>query len=240
MKMRISLSLVILPAFLSIAALAENTATNPVPRDPNWVKRHEGFVERAKKGDIEVLFLGDSITDFWRNRGSNVWNTAYAPRHAANFGISGDRTQHVLWRIEHGELDGLQPKVLVLMIGTNNTGKERDGKTIRNTPPEVVEGVTAVVRAVRAKLPLTKILFLAIFPRGEQADPVRQQLQEINLQLSALADGKMVRFLDIGPRFLEPDGAIIRNAVPDLLHPNEKGYQIWADAMEPTLADMLK
>ena len=95
-------------------AVVENTATNPVPRSPSWVKRHEGFVQVAQKGGIDVLFMGDSITDFWRNRGSNVWNQFYAPRHAANFGISGDRTQHVLWRIDHGELDGIHPKVLSL------------------------------------------------------------------------------------------------------------------------------
>ncbi len=203
------------------------------------MRRHEGFVEQARKGNVEVLFLGDSITDFWRTRGSNVWNHCYAPRHAANFGISGDRTQHVLWRIEHGELDGIYPNVVVLMIGTNNTGKERDGKTIRNSPPEVVEGVTAVVRAIRAKLPQTRILFLGIFPRGEKTDAIRQQLKEINLQLALLADGRMVKFLDIGPKFLETDGTIPGNVMPDLLHPNEKGYQIWADAMESTLAEML-
>ena len=116
------------PAGNTILAIP-NTATNPVPRDAKWVKRHEGFVQEAQNGGIEILFLGDSITDFWRNRGSNVWNQYYAPRHAANFGISGDRTQHLLWRIDHGELDGIHPKVVVLMIGTNNTGKENDHKT---------------------------------------------------------------------------------------------------------------
>jgi lysophospholipase L1-like esterase len=239
MKTRVFLSTAVLYAFVSLSALAQNTATNPVPRDANWLKRHEGFVEQARQGNVELLFLGDSITDFWRNRGSNVWNKCYAPRRAANFGIAGDRTQHVLWRIEHGELDGIYPNVLVLMIGTNNTGKERDGKTIRNSPPEVVEGVTAVVRAIRAKLPQTRILLLGIFPRGENSDPIRQQLREINLQLALLGDGRMVCFQDISTKFLEPDGTLPASVMPDRLHPNEKGYQIWADAMESKLAEML-
>jgi lysophospholipase L1-like esterase len=225
---------------LALSALAQNTATNPVPRDPGWVHRHEKFVEQAKRGGIELLFLGDSITDFWRNRGSNVWNQFYAPRHAANFGINGDRTQHVLWRIEHGELDNIHPKVVVLMIGTNNTGKERNSDKIRNTTAETIEGVTAVVKEIRAKLPDSKILLLAIFPRGEKNDPQRAQVEEVNKNIAKLADGKMIRFLDIGDKFLEPDGTLPTDVMPDHLHPNEHGYRIWADAMEPTLALMLR
>lgn len=232
----------VLSILLAATALAENTATSPVPRTnpTNWIARHEGFVEVAEKGGIDVLFLGDSITDFWRNRGSNVWNRFYAPRHAANFGISGDRTQHVLWRMQHGELDGLKPKVVVLMIGTNNTGKEKDNGPIRNTTPEVIEGVTAVVKGLRAKLPESKILLLAIFPRGAKDAPQREQVKDVNAAIAKLADGKMVKFLDIGDKFLEPDGTLPKDVMPDLLHPNEKGYQIWADAMESTLTGMLK
>jgi lysophospholipase L1-like esterase len=218
---------------------ASNAATNPVPRDPAWIKRHEGFVAQAKQGGIEILFMGDSITDFWRNRGSNVWNQYYAPQHAANFGISADRTQHVLWRMDNGELDGIHPKVVVLMIGTNNTGKERNGPA-RNTTPEAIEGVQAVVSDIRAKLPDTKILLLGIFPRGTLDDPQRAQVAVINTVISKLDDGKIVRFLDIGPKFLEADGTLSTNIMPDLLHPSEKGYQIWADAMNPTLDEMMK
>ena len=234
----------LLSGLIAGTAPAENTTTNtaiiPAPRDSGWIKRHEAFVKQARAGGIDLLFLGDSITDFWRSRGSNVWHTCYGSRHAANFGISGDRTQHVLWRLDHGEVDGIKPKVVVLMIGTNNTGKERDGKTIRNTAPEAVEGVTAVVRELRAKLPESKILLLAIFPRGDKTNPMREELREINLQLALLADGKTVKFLDLGPHFLEADGNISRDVMPDLLHPSAKGYQIWAEAMEPTLVEMLK
>jgi lysophospholipase L1-like esterase len=220
-------------------AVVENTATNPVPRDAKWVARHEGFVRIAKQGGVDILFLGDSITDFWRNRGSNVWNQFYAPRHAANFGISADRTEHVLWRLDHGELDGIKPKVVVLMIGTNNTGKEKNG-SLRNTIPQVIAGVTAVVNDLRAQLPDTKILLLAIFPRGVVDDFQRGEVAVINTALAKLDDGRMVKFLDIGPKFLEADGTLPRSIMPDLLHPNAKGYQIWADAMNPTLDEMLQ
>lgn len=229
------------PALAGITKVAiPNTATNPVPRDAKWVQRHEGFVQEAQKGGIDILFLGDSITDFWRNRGSNVWNQFYAPRHAANFGISGDRTQHLLWRIDHGELDGIHPKVVVLMIGTNNTGKENDHQTPRNTVPQTIEGVQAVVSDIRRKLPDSKILLLAIFPRSTLDDPQRAQVALINPVIARLDDGKMVRYLDLGPRFLADDGALPRSIMPDLLHPNAKGYQIWAGAMEPTLVELLK
>ncbi|HEX3799944.1 MAG TPA: platelet-activating factor acetylhydrolase IB subunit [Verrucomicrobiae bacterium] len=222
------------------SSLAENTASTPVPRDAKWLLRHEGFIEQAKKGGIDVLFVGDSITDHWRDRGSNVWEAFYVPLHAANFGISSDRTQHVLWRIENGELSGIHPKVIVLMIGTNNTGKEKDKKTIRNTPAEVVEGVKAIVEEMRAKLPETKILLLAIFPRAQPGDPFRTEINEINTGLARLDHPGTITYLDIGQKFLEPDGTLSRDIMSDLLHPTEKGYKIWADAMNPTLDKMMK
>jgi len=229
-------------SILAFSALAEST-TNPVPRDVKWVARHEGFVQIAKKGGVDLLFMGDSITDFWRNRGSNVWDKYYAPRNAANFGISADRTEHVLWRMDNGELEGIKPKVVVLMIGTNNTGKERDGKTPRNQPPEVIQGVTAVVDDLRAKLPDSKILLLAIFPRADGGPEQQTQINLINKSLANIqrysSHGKMVTFLDIGPKFLGADGQLHKDVMPDLLHPSEHGYEIWAEAMEPTLKKML-
>lgn len=226
---------------LSILSLsAENTAVQPVAKDGKWLEFHERFLTQAKQGGIELLFLGDSITQGWHGDGQAVWEKQYAPRHAANFGISGDRTQHVLWRIHNGEVKGIKPKVVVLMIGTNNTGQEKDTGKPRNTPPEVIEGVTAVVKALRSKLPKSKILLLAIFPRGQKDTPIRTQLQEINTALAKLDDGKKVKFLDLGPRFLESDGTLPKEVMPDLLHLSKKGYQIWADAMESTLAEMLK
>src|SRR3954469_2965023 len=134
----------LVPLFAFTAAIATaNTAVQPEPRDAGWVKRHEGFVETAKKGNVDVLFLGDSITDFWRRDqtdkqggGKKVFDANFAQWRVANFGISGDRTQHVLWRLQHGELEGIHPNVIMLMIGTNNVGFERDKVTPRNTTDE--------------------------------------------------------------------------------------------------------
>ena len=252
-RLRISLALFALVA--ASGALRANTAVEPVPRGGNWIQRHEAFVKLAQQGGIDVLFLGDSITDFWRDetltapvdgkpvnwvRGKAVWDREFAPLHAANLGISADRTQHVLWRIEHGELDGIHPKVVVLMIGTNNTGLERDGKTPRNTTAEAIAGVKAVVADIRSRLPESKLLLLAIFPRDTKDSPVRAQVQEVNRAIAPLDDGVWIHYLDIGPKFLEPDGTLSRDVMPDLLHPNARGYQIWADAIREPLAQLLK
>ena len=214
----------LLSAWLPLMALAENTAIVPASRTTptNWVARHEGFLAEAKQGKFDLVFIGDSITDGWRRRGLEVWNKCYAPRHALNLGIGGDRTQHVLWRIEHGELDGLKPKAVVLMIGTNNTGKEKDGSA-RNSTAEVIEGVTAVVKKIRAKLPESKLLLLAVFPRGAVDAPQRAQIKEINTAIAKLDDGKMIKFLDIGKVFLADDGSIPKTIMPDLLHPSAAG-----------------
>ena len=234
-------------AILLLAATAAwaNTAIEPGPRDADWLKRHEEFVAAAQRGGIDVLFLGDSITDFWRSPnpergGKAVWEREFAPLKAANFGISGDRTQHVLWRLRHGETEGYQPKVVFLMIGTNNTGLERNSTTPRNSTPEVIEGVTAVVNELRAKFPQAKILFLAIFPRGEKDSPQRLQGAEINRALAKLHDGRHVCFLDIGDKFLDAEGNIPRDVMPDLLHPSEKGYEIWANAIREPLKRLLQ
>ncbi len=228
-------------AGLCFTALAENSAIVPASRTSptNWVARHEGFLVEAKQGKFDLVFVGDSITDGWRKRGLQVWDKFYAPHHALNLGIGGDRTEHVLWRIERGELAGLKPKAVVLMIGTNNTGKEKDGSA-RNSTAEIIEGVTAVVKQIRTKLPQSKLLLLAVFPRGAVDAPQRAQIKEINTAIAKLDDGKMIKFLDIGKVFLAEDGSIPKTIMPDLLHPNEQGYQLWADAMEPTLAGMLK
>lgn len=227
----------------SVASAAQNTAVEPVPqRGQAWLNRHEGFVAEAKRGGIDVLFLGDSITDFWRdpNRGLPVWQRNYAPLHAANFGISGDRTQHLLWRLENGEVDGIAPRVVVLLIGTNNTGVESDLKTPRNTTAETIEGVTLVVKTLRTKLPQAKLLLPSIFPRAdEKGPPPGQQIPEINAALARLADGKVVQFLDVVPRFVDAKGEIRRDLLPDLLHPNTAGYEIWAEAMREPLERLL-
>ncbi len=218
----------------AIVTKARGTAaTRPVPREGSWMKRHEAFLERAAKGDVDLLFLGDSITQGWGGA-KGVWDRYYGPRKAANFGIGGDRTQHVLWRVKNGELDGIAPKVVVLMIGTNNA---------RDDPADqIAEGVEAIVKDLREKLPRARVLLLGVFPRGESPDsnPFREKLAAVNERIKKLDDGgKTVKYLDIGGRFLNDDGTISREIMPDFLHLTPKGYRIWADAMEPTLWSLL-
>jgi lysophospholipase L1-like esterase len=218
----------------------KNPAATPAPRDKGWVSRHEGFVAIAKKGDVDVLFLGDSITDGWRGKdtklnrgGKEVWDKAFAPLKAANFGIGGDQTQHVLWRIQNGELDGIKPKVAVLMIGTNNLGG--------HSAEQIADGITAIVRTVHEKSPQTKVLLLAIFPRGTKAgNPQRQKIDKINAIIAKLDNGKDVKYLDIGQKFLKEDGELTKEIMYDALHLTTPGYQIWADAITPTLQTLLK
>jgi len=206
--------------------------------DAHFKKMHEAFLERRSEGPIDVLFLGDSITEGWSGRGKAVWQSDYAGMNAANFGIGGDKTQHVLWRIDNGELDGISPKVLVLLIGTNNIGYFAD---------EILRADTKIVQEIHEKLPRTKVLIMGIFPRGP--DPsipwvadMRAKIVAVNKGLAALDDGNMTRFLDIGDKFLTPDGKITGEFMYDAvaLHPNEAGYRLWADAMNPLLTEMLK
>ncbi|MGC8641066.1 MAG: platelet-activating factor acetylhydrolase IB subunit [Isosphaeraceae bacterium] len=211
-------------------ALAQAPSTViPASREGWWMKLHESFLDRAKKGHVDLLFLGDSITQGWHD--NDVWKRFYEPRHAANFGIGGDQTQHVLWRIRHGELDGIHPRVVVLMIGTNNVGS--------NSADEIAQGITAIIKDLRQKLPETRILLLGVFPRGEKPNPGREKLEEVNRQIRGLDDGSHVTYLDIGKAFLNPDGSISHEIMPDFLHLTARGYRIWADAMEPTLWRLL-
>lgn len=233
----------LLPLFIASACLSQETnkpvknpAIIPATRSSptNWLSRHEGFVKQARAGGIDLLFMGDSITDYWRSKGKAVWDKYYGDHHAANFGIGGDRTQHVLWRIENGELDGIDPKVIVLMIGTNNSGSD--------SADQIADGVDEIVSEMRTKCPKSKILLLAIFPRNRASDKPEQmeRIHQVNERIAKLNDGKMITFLDINHVFLGPDGKVPAEIMPDFLHPNEHGYQLWADAMEPTLNKMLK
>ncbi len=232
------LTAAMLVLLLPIAARADdakpNTATKPAPREANWVKRHDGFVEIAKKGDVDLLFIGDSITDGWRGKGKDVWEKSYGSLKAANFGIGGDQTQHVLWRLQNGELDGIKPKLAVLMIGTNNLKG--------NTDEEIVDGIKAIIAEIQKRTPETKILLLGIFPRNAKADDqFRARIRNINSIIAKLDDGgKTIKYLDIGDKFLEADGTLPKSIMPDRLHPNAKGYEIWAEAIDPTVHEMMK
>ena len=204
---------------------------------------HAAFVARAK-GPMDVLFIGDSITEGW-NKAPHVWDHYYGLLRPANFGIGGDQTQHVIWRIENGELDGAKPKVVVLMLGTNNTSM--------HTAEEIAAADKKIVEMIRAKIPAAKVLVLAIFPRGARknaqgevtetaitdANKRMAIINAANAELAKLDDGRNVRFLDINAVFLGQDGKIPWSVMPDQLHPTAAGYQLWAEAMQPLLQKML-
>ncbi len=200
-----------------------------------FIKSHESFVEIAKKGEAQVVFLGDSITAGWNGNGKEAFKE-YAKYNAANFGIGGDRTQHVLWRVENGEFDGIKPKAVVLMIGTNNSG------VAENSPEQIAAGIKNIIAAIHQRSPETKVLLLAIFPRGatEANNPGRAKNKAVNALIAKLDDGQKVHFLDIGAKFLKPDGTLEKAIMPDLLHLNAASYQIWADAIREKLASLVK
>lgn len=239
--MNILLSLLASLALWQGGPAPASDAVVPTPRDGGWMVRHEAMNAVAKRGGIDVAFIGDSIThafggepytgDSFANRGADTWNLFYGDRKAINLGISGDRTQQVLWRLQNGNLQGITPKVAVIMIGTNNC--------FANTPAEIAAGVEEICRTVRAKSPSTKILLLAIFPRGGAGSTERTTLAETNRMLATWARANRVTFLDIGRVFLDADGNIPDEVMPDKLHPFALGYRLWAMAMEPTLARLL-
>lgn len=204
-----------------------------------WLATHQGFVDRAQntqlKGDIDVMFLGDSITQGWGGDGKAIWDKRYTPVKAVNFGMGGDSTRQVLWRITHGEVEGLHLKLIVLMIGTNNLY----GDFNAGTDEEIADGIALIVNELRQKLPTTKVLLLGLLPR--QNDYFCGRVANINRLLSKLdARNRTVRFLDIGAKFLSAPGKVkpeLYNA--DQLHLNAAGYQVCADAMQPNFNTMM-
>ena len=229
------------PPVLAQEAAAEFPATQPEAQDADWakdwwMKRHEEKKEEAAKaGRIDLLLIGDSITHGWESGGKPVFDEYYASRHTLNLGFSGDRTEHVLWRFENGALEGLSPKLAVVMIGTNNTGHRKD------PPVQTAAGVKAILEELRKRLPGTKILLLAIFPRDPAPDgELRKINDEINTIIKGYADDEHIFFLDVNQVFLEKDGTLPKSIMPDALHPNEEGYKRWAKAMEPTIKKLME
>ena len=212
-----------------------NTAATFTQTTQRMGPRHEGFVATAKAGNIDLLLHGDSITDWWVQNDDNkkVFQKYFGNIRTANFAVAGDTTQGVLWGLRNGEGQGFQPKAIMLMIGTNNMGA--------NTAPEIAEGIGAVVLEMRRNFPDAKILLLAIFPRGVPGDPVRDKIAETNRIISKLDDQKHVFYLDIGPKFLDGMGTFLPDAFrPDNLHPAAKGYDIWGEAVQATLGQLLR
>ncbi|NQT94781.1 MAG: GDSL family lipase [Lentisphaerae bacterium] len=213
--------------------IPDHSATRPVPRQQSpCIRRHELINERVAKGGVDLVFVGDSITELWENEGREVWKKYYGRRNAANLGISGDCTEHVAWRIDNGNFNAIAPRLVIVMIGTNNTRF--------NTPGEIADGVALVVRKVLEKAPKAKVLLLGIFPRGKNPDnPGRLKVAAANKIIRDLADGRTVRYLDIGEKFLDADGTLPGKIMPDALHPSPEGYEIWAQAIEPTVKKLL-
>ena len=211
-----------------------NSAVIPQTRGDEewWRERQKAKNALAKQGNVDLLFLGDSITQGWEGAGREVWAANYADRNALNLGFSGDRTEHVLWRLTYGQLDQVKPKVAVCMIGTNNTGHRMQD------PAEVAAGVRGILDLMATRMPDTKVLLLGIFPRGATPDDAgRLNNRAINRLVRRFADGSRVRYLDIGGAFTEPDGTLSKEIMPDFLHLSPEGYRRWAAAIAPALEE---
>ena len=218
------------------------TSIDPKPQseqaDNWWQKRHAEKVQLAKAGGSDVVFIGDSIVHGLE--GSAAWRTklAVAPYKALNLGFGADRTEHVLWRLDHGELDGFKAKVVVLMIGTNNTGHRSRAE---ETPVDTIVGINEVLRKIRQKQPQAKIVLHPIFPRGAKPDdPLRQRNEIVNASIRQLADDQNIFWCDFNDRFLAADGTLPREMMGDLLHPTAKGQTLWVDTVLPVINRLLK
>lgn len=220
---------------LNTTEKGQHSAITPVPCSEWAAKRCELVMQRSKSapGDYDIEFIGDSITDYWEREGVEVWKEFYGHRKTINLGVTADRTQHVLWRIQNGQLDGINPKIAVVLIGTNNT------KNAINSEQEILEGVSMVVDQIRKRQPHTKILLLGIFPCGPTFSERRGKILQVNQALAKLDNGKNVFYLDVGFKFIDEDGSISNSIMPDGVHLSDVGYRIWATSMEPKLQQLL-
>lgn len=209
----------------------------------DWNQRHAAILAIKDKVNPELVFLGDSITHLWAgepnepkgNRGADSMKDLCAGRSMLNLGFGWDRTQNVLYRLEHGEMDGLKPKAVVLLIGTNNLAVTKQAR--ENTPAEIAEAVTLIVSKVQKKCPDAKVVVMGVFPRGEKpSDPKRAKIAAINQLIAKLGEKPGVTYLDIASKLTNPDGTISKEVLGDYLHPTAKGYAIWAEALKPVLA----
>lgn len=230
------LSAALLLATSIFTAYAQHSAIDPQPRgDDGSKRRHASFNEKVKEvgKKSQLIFIGDSITQGWEGEGKELWANRFAKFDAINLGIGGDRTQHVLYRMDNGNLEGLSPKAAVVMIGTNNSNGED------NSAEQIAEGVRHIVQKLRTKLPSTKILLIPIFPRGENVNPQRGKINQANQIIQKLADGQNVLWVDFGHKFINEHGRIPRDIMPDYLHLSKKGYEIWADSIQEPLTKVL-
>lgn len=197
-----------------------------------WDKSHAEDTVVAQYDKVDVLFIGDSITAGWD---WNLWQKYFVPLNSANFGIGGDHTGNLLWRLQHGAIGNIQPKLIVLLIGVNNLAH------LQETPEQVTQGITAVTQQLQLAWPNSKILLNAVFPFKQSAhDPERKKVIQLNKLIAKLADNKKIVFKDYGHLLLQKDGSISPEIMADFLHPTPKGYQLWADAMTPDILSLLK
>ncbi|TYP76569.1 GDSL-type esterase/lipase family protein [Paenibacillus methanolicus] len=228
---------------MKMAHESVNTAVIPVSKleedNYDWWERHERILQEQARINPEIVLIGDSITHFWPQtigvEGSeSSWDAAFAPYRVLNMGFGWDRTQNVLWRLDHGEMSGLAPKTIVILIGTNNTSETANARA--NRPDEIAEGLRAICDRVESLVPGVKIIIMAVFPREQHPDhPRRRLIADINVRYAALALERGYEFVDIGPRLLEPDGTLSAETAPDFCHLTERGYRFWADALRPLL-----
>lgn len=216
--------------------VAERGYFEKVPRA--WNDFHKLFLERAKQGPVDMLFLGDSILQGWGDVAQkDLWKTHFESYKAANFSIGGDRTQQVLWRIANGELDGMTPKLVVVHIGGNNLWSN-------DAPEKVAEGTKKIVDAIHAKLPKANVLIVGLLPAlKSSSEPMRDRIRQVNALTAKFDDGKAVRFLDVGAKFVDAGGNIDAEKdfyQPDFVHLKTKGYETWAAAVKPLIVEMLK
>jgi len=204
--------------------------TRQVDQEPWWSGRHKSILEQIKEKAIDLVFIGDSLTHAWEMEGKAVWLQFHSRRRAINLGFSGDKTENVLWRIENGELNGILPKLVVVLIGTNNQ---------LNTAEEVAVGIIAICNKICEKLPDSKILVMGILPRGQQHSPLRDKNEKTNHILSCVNDGQTVFYADIGQEFMCSDGSISNEVMHDFLHLTSKGYSILANTMEASIRAFL-
>lgn len=230
------MTVLFLSASLLAVAAADDSPTSPKERTDSLGKDQyrEINADLKKLGkDIDLAFIGDSITRRWRGDGNKeVWNKYWGSYRAVNMGIGGDQTQNVLWRLSNGQLDGYQARVFVVMIGTNNCWGQ---KTV---PEDVAAGVKSVVDLIQTKQPKSKILLLSILPVGEKPNPGRKSRDAVNKLISKFHGGS-VEYMDISAKFLEPDGTISKEVMPDHLHLAPKGYEIWSEAIKDKVKDLL-
>lgn len=228
-----------------------NTAIIPVPKleddSYDWWERHKDVLSTKDALDPEIVLIGNSITHFWGGsfpplknadgtsrvaNGPHSWEATFQNRRVLNLGFGWDRTQNVLWRLNNGEMDGLAPKLVVIHIGTNNTSETNNAR--KNTAAEILEGIVAIYNSVRSKTPKAKIVLMEIMPREEMPDNSRRLLiNETNQLLKQFANDKGVTLLDISSKMLTSDGILTKEFTLDFCHPNEAGYQIWGEALQP-------